>query len=98
MKETIQSTVTVSLLLPGKLVDVKQSATGTGIATVELPVLGVDGPMLTKEAIESLTKGMTDFDAEILLERIRHFAMTEQIRTRISVGGLVFKTWDKSVA
>jgi len=76
----MNSKMNITLTLPGKIVDVSDN----NEITLEFPAL--DLPIVSATACEVLTKGLTQLDGEILLERIGHFAMTESLRCRIKMG------------
>ena len=76
----MNSKMNITLTLPGKIVDVS----GNNQVTLEFPV--IDVPVVSLKAAEVLTNGLTSLDSEILLERIGHYAMTESVRARISMG------------
>ena len=71
----------VTFSLPGSIVNVEDNR-----VTVTFNTL--DQPILTVMAVESLTKGMSDLEADVLLERIHHFAISESLRARIGLSGI----------
>jgi hypothetical protein len=75
----------IKITVPGKIVDVSRDNKSI---TLEIPTVEVDGPMLTEKASKILCEGLSQMDADILCERIGHFAMTESIRSKIAMGCL----------
>jgi hypothetical protein len=73
----------IKITLPGKIIDVD----GHNGITLEFPTV-FGNPLLSPESRKVLTEGLSPLDSDLLIERIGHFAMTESVRARISMGGL----------
>jgi hypothetical protein len=81
---------TVTVTFPGNVLDcVKQP---NGNTNVIMEIRTEDSPIFQSDSIEALTRGMSEIDAEVLLERISHFALTESLRARIRMGGITTHT------
>lgn len=83
-----KSEMLVTITLPGKTVDVRND-NGSAVVTVALPCDENPVPVMSQAAIERMTAGLSDMDADVLVERVGHFAFVESMRARIRMGGIV---------